>query len=80
MQTHLDEKHSSGASLRQCWSDFTEPWQAEAGDLAVNHRKFSLVQFIGNMAMFYRDGPGLAMSPHASSSIYQFSALSHQDT
>ena len=36
----------AGASLRRCWSVYTGTYQAEAGELALPHRRFSLPQFI----------------------------------
>ena len=41
---------NGGASLRRCWSIFAEAYQAEAGELAVNYRRFSLPQFIDFLA------------------------------
>ena len=38
--------HHCGAARRRCWSVFSEAFQAEAGELAINCRRFSLPQSI----------------------------------
>ena len=36
----------AGSALRACWSVYAEAFQAEAGELSVSYRRFSLTKFI----------------------------------
>ena len=36
----------AGSALRACWSVFAEAFQAEAGELSISYRGFSLTKFI----------------------------------
>ena len=70
---HLDSSTSigDGASLRRAWSVFAQLFAAEAGELSIEHRSFSLPKFIAFLVNGgthpLQDGPPMITQGHSSS-------------
>ena len=52
-----------GPFLRQAWSVYAQAFAAEAGELSINHRSFSLPKFISFLANHGSDSPAGQMEP-----------------